>query len=407
MNAPAFTLRERIDRVRDRVDIVAVIGAAIPLGKGRKPRGKCPFHGSKSDSFAVDPDRGAAKCWGCQWYGDAIKFLVDHFGIDFMDALRRLEDDAGLSDLTAAPARREKVERQVRERESVDSLTMGRHIWSVARPDPEALRTYFRSRRVPEAMLADCRFADIRFAPSAPIVAWGEDRKPSSVPHAPAMIALIRRVADWQPMGAHVTFLRPDLAGKMVRKRRDGEDYPDRKMMGSAMGGAVLLPGEGSSWGALVPECGLFVGEGLETVLSGMAVAGAGADACGLAALSLDNLQGQPALIRGALPLYDVRPHPGRETPIAFAHSGAVVGLIDADMSPKRGPRDPRSGEFIGEQLIERKGARIVRRAVSTGERAAICGSLFVHGWRAKGCRARAVRPPMGQDFNDAVREGR
>lgn len=406
MNAPGLSLRDRIERVRDRVDIVALIGKVVTLSRSKKPRGKCPLHGSKSDSFEVNPKAGFAKCYGCQWYGDAIKWLVDYYGLEWIDALRRLEEGAGLADLTAAPAKRAKVDRPAREVTRVESLVMGRHIWMAGEPDYEAVRTYLRSRKVPEAMLLDHRLADIRFTAKAPILAWPIGKEPSDVPQAPAMVALIRRVRDWQPIGAHVTFLRPDLKGKMKRKYRNGDDYPDRKMCGSAWGGAVLLPGAGSDIGGLVGGCALYVGEGLETVLSGMALGEAGADACGLAALSLDNLQGQPALIRGALPLYDVRPHPGRATPIAFRHDGPVIGLIDADMSPKRGPRDPRSGEFTGEALIERKGARIVRRTVTTAERAAICGSLFVHGWRAQGCRARAVRPPMGQDFNDAVREG-
>src|SRR3546814_1609273 len=66
--------RERIDAVRHHADIAAIISAAgVKLSGGKNPRGQCPFHGSKSDSLAVYPDRGKAHCWGCGWDGDAIR----------------------------------------------------------------------------------------------------------------------------------------------------------------------------------------------------------------------------------------------------------------------------------------------------------------------------------------------
>jgi DNA primase len=176
-------------------------------------------------------------------------------------------------------------------------------------------------------------------------------------------------------------------------------------MLGGVGGGAVLFPGLGSTVEAMDAGAPLFVGEGLETVLSGMAIAGAGADACGLAVLSLGNLQGRPNLIRGALPLYDPRPDPDG-LPLAFRHGGRVVGLIDADMKPLKGLRDPRTGRINGMAVIERRGGPIVHRTVSSAERTSLCAALFVHAWRAKGSRAEARRPRMGQDFNDAIREG-
>ena len=373
-----------------------VVGRVVKLGRGKHPRGKCPFHGSKSDSFTVYDAR--AQCWGCDWSGDAIEFVRDFFGLGFVEALAKLEDDHGLDGLQAQPVRREKVERARPERATVDSWTMGRHIWKIGRADLDAIRVYLRARGVPEAMLGDARLGDIRFAARAPIAAWGEGGKPESVPNSPAMVALIRRAPGWEPIGAHVTYLAPDLTSKMVRARRDGSLYPDRKMLGEAAGGGVLL-------GHYAPDVPLFVGEGLETTGSGMALAGAPPSACGLAVLSLNNLQGHAKLIKGALPLYDPQPDPERGRAVAFAHRGPVTGLIDADMKPLRGPRDRMTGEFRGVPVIEQRRAPVVRRTISTGERAAICAALFVHAWRAAGCTARAVRPRMGRDFNDAARE--
>ncbi|KKC24920.1 CHC2 zinc finger domain-containing protein [Sphingomonas sp. SRS2] len=396
--------RDRIERLRDRVDIAGVISKVVTLGRGEKPRGKCPFHGSKSDSFAVDKKKGRAICWGCNWTGDAIKFVMDYYGRAFMDAVELLESDHGLDGQTAAPVHREKQAAPRREREAVDSLTMGRWIWKhVAIVDPAKVRIYFIGRGVPAELLSDDRLANIRFAKAAPIVAWEEGRSPRKVPQAPAIVALVRRPPDWTPCGVHVTYLEASLAAKMDRARQDGSKYPARKMLGPVGGGAVLYPGAGSSADAIAFDAPLFVGEGNETVLSGMAIAGADATACGVATLSLDNLQGRPLMRRQALPLYDPQPDPdGR--PLAFRHGGAVVGLIDADMKPLRGPLDPLSGFHRGMPVIERKGGPVVHRTISSAERTAVCGALFTQAWRAAGSRARSVRPRMGQDFNDAVR---
>lgn len=397
--------RARLEAVRDRVDIADVVGRAGKLGRGGK-RARCPFHQSKSESLAIYSAKGFAKCWGCDWSGDAIAFVRDFYGLSFMDALEQLESDHGLEGRAAAPVRREKQERPVRDREVVDSLTMGRWIWKhVAKVNPAKVRIYFLARGVPAAMLTDERLADIRFAKAAPIAAWPENRSPKKMPQAPAIVALVRRPPDWRPCGVHVTYLADTLDAKMDRKRSDGSEYPARKMLGPVGGGAVVLPGVGSRVDALDRMAPLFVGEGNETVLSGMAIAGAGEDACGLAALSLNNLQGRPLLVRGAVPLYDPRPDP-EGMPIAFKHGGAVVGLIDADMKPLRGPIDQQSGVHRGMAVIERKGGPVVQRAITTAERTVLCGALFVQAWRAAGSRARAMRPRMGQDFNDAVREG-
>jgi len=139
-------------------------------------------------------------------------------------------------------------------------------------------------------------------------------------------------------------------------------------------------------------------------VLSAMALGAAGPDDVGVAALSLDNLQGPVRLRQGQAgriwPLYDIAPDTGAEWS-AFdipGHRGAVTGLIDSDMSPLCGVGNQ------GENVIERKGGPIVRRPITGAERATICAELFVRTWRARGVQADAVRAPAGMDFNDVTR---
>jgi len=407
--------RARVDKVRERVDIVALIaGAGVKLGNGSKPRGQCPFHQSKSDSFAVYPDGDTpyARCWGCPWHGDAIKFVQDFYNVPFIDALKRLEEDNGLDGLQASPVHRERSphRRRAPSREMVDSATFGRTVWEAGTRDFDAIRTYFMARKVPAEWLTEERLRDFRFARLAPISAWAVDKKPGSVPQAPTIALLIRRPValpddpdqrPWRPIGIHLTFLSPDLTGKMERKRWDGEDYEARKMCGSAMGGCAVL-------GRYRPDVALFNGEGTETTFSGMDFCRAPEDACGLAMLSLDNLTGKWATLKGGVtPLYDIRPTPTGARALTFAHDGPVTGLIDADMKPLLGTIDRVTGQPLGMPVIERRGGPVVRRAITTGERAMIAAELLVKSWRAAGVRrVTAARPPMGMDFNDLGRMG-
>ena len=62
------------DTVKERVDIVQVVGEYVPLKKaGRIYKALCPFHAEKTPSFTVDPDRRTYKCFGCLPPGSLIK----------------------------------------------------------------------------------------------------------------------------------------------------------------------------------------------------------------------------------------------------------------------------------------------------------------------------------------------
>ncbi|HYZ17620.1 MAG TPA: DNA primase [Candidatus Acidoferrum sp.] len=80
-----------------RTDIGEVIGAYVTLRKrGNDLVGLCPFHGEKSPSFHVHPDRGFFKCFGCGVGGDALTFVQKHENVGFVDALRILGKRVGV-----------------------------------------------------------------------------------------------------------------------------------------------------------------------------------------------------------------------------------------------------------------------------------------------------------------------
>ena len=432
-------LQSRIDEVRKRLPLGSVVERAVDKLSGtnssKERRCKCPFHNGNSASFVVYTGSGRAKCWGCPWTGDVIGFVRDDRGLNFIDALEECEALAGISRDGASRegSGRVHLEKQLRpskprEREFIEPIDFGRFLWRCGRVEPTAVRRYFRGRGVPEAVLSDARLSAFRFVGLGPVSAWEVGARPSSVLQAPAIVALVRRPQfldcelggpgrlEFVPVGVHVTFLNPDGTGTMVRRKpwaRPGDPDPfmaKRKMLGPVGHGAVLL-------GEYHAEAPLFVGEGNETVLSGMALAGASEDAVGVATLSLDNLQGFPRQWKnGVWPLHAIVPDPERAPCFTIpGHRGAVTGLIDSDMSPLRGPalRDgpggPPQGErtFAGMPVVERKGGPLLRRAITGAERATICGELFVKGWRATGVSdVRAMRAPMGMDFNDLVQSG-
>jgi DNA primase len=80
-----------------RVDIVDVVGRHVELRRGgANLMGLCPFHAEKSPSFSVSPAKQFYYCFGCGASGDAIRFLTEHLGLSFVEAVRELAQQAGL-----------------------------------------------------------------------------------------------------------------------------------------------------------------------------------------------------------------------------------------------------------------------------------------------------------------------
>lgn len=88
---------ETIQQVIAATDIVALIGRSVKLRKaGTNFLGLCPFHTERSPSFNVSPSRGTYHCFGCGAGGSAIRFLMEHDGLSFVEAVKRLADAAGI-----------------------------------------------------------------------------------------------------------------------------------------------------------------------------------------------------------------------------------------------------------------------------------------------------------------------
>ncbi len=81
-----------------RTDIVQVIGSYVRLEKrGARWTGLCPFHNEKTPSFGVNEEKGFFFCFGCKKGGDAITFIREIEKCNYVEALERLAEKAGIS----------------------------------------------------------------------------------------------------------------------------------------------------------------------------------------------------------------------------------------------------------------------------------------------------------------------
>ena len=86
-----------IDELIARNPIEDVVGQHVVLKRsGANMFGLCPFHGEKTASFSVAPDKGIYYCFGCHKGGGAINFVMELEGLSYPDAVRSLAKRAGM-----------------------------------------------------------------------------------------------------------------------------------------------------------------------------------------------------------------------------------------------------------------------------------------------------------------------
>ena len=78
-----------VDEIKQRLDLVDVIGTYVPLTKaGRNYKGLCPFHSEKTPSFIVFPETQTWHCFGaCGTGGDMFGFVMRRENVDFEGAV--------------------------------------------------------------------------------------------------------------------------------------------------------------------------------------------------------------------------------------------------------------------------------------------------------------------------------
>lgn len=385
------------DRAREAVRIEDLARAAVKLTRsGTELRGPCPIcqAGQKSASppFAVSPAKGKWRCYGCDERGDVVDLEQMLRGGTAGEAARRLIGGGYVSAprVDSAPLPRDDGAA------NLARLKTAGEMLDQARPIGGTLaEKYLRARGIPDPVIAAAA-PRLLFHPFAR-VSWDDSAK--TWVKAPALLCRPETAAG-PSGGVHATYLLRDGSGrdKALGKKMWGPQHgPDGRHAG-----AWLIGPEGGDFAG--PGSGLAVGEGIETVLSVVALswrAGRPMRAC--VALSLARLQGGEAKDEdGCVDPFRAHADPERPPfiwPVREEDPWAgVLVAVDRDMSPvKVRGKTPRG--------------RICSFDRDREARARLCGALAVQGWTrpvAQGgggaARARAIVPPVGMDFNDELR---
>lgn len=85
-----------IRRMLNSVDIEEIIGTFIKLKQRPNTHheylAKCPFHNERSPSFTVTAKKQFYHCFGCGAHGNAIAFVMEYQGLDYVDAVKRVAE---------------------------------------------------------------------------------------------------------------------------------------------------------------------------------------------------------------------------------------------------------------------------------------------------------------------------
>ncbi len=145
---------DTISEIRERADIVAVIGQHVELKKaGRNHKGLCPFHQEKTPSFNVNGDKGFYYCFGCQQKGDVFGFVMEYEGKSFVEAAESLAGQLGIiipetGTTSAQSAQRRSEKSQMLELNKLATEFFRSHLLG---PDGTRAQEYLQARGIGES----------------------------------------------------------------------------------------------------------------------------------------------------------------------------------------------------------------------------------------------------------------
>ncbi len=88
---------EKIEEIKNASDIVEVLSEYLELKKsGSNFKAKCPFHGEKTASFMVSPEKQIFRCFGCGAGGNVFTFIQKQENLNFVEAVRLLARRSGI-----------------------------------------------------------------------------------------------------------------------------------------------------------------------------------------------------------------------------------------------------------------------------------------------------------------------
>lgn len=170
---------ETIQQVIAATNIVDLVGKYVKLKRdGPGFKGLCPFHTEKTPSFTVSPTRNTYHCFGCGAGGTAIRFLMEHDGLQFVEAVKRLAEAAGIrleEQVWDANAEREAKQRAILKKVHED-IAVFYHELLLRSPLADAARQYLKSRGLTSVVAKNWQMG---YAPENPdlLRRWSADHK--------------------------------------------------------------------------------------------------------------------------------------------------------------------------------------------------------------------------------------
>ncbi|RKL68687.1 DNA primase [Salipaludibacillus neizhouensis] len=141
---------EKIEQVRQSLDIVDIVSEYVQLKKqGRNFQGLCPFHGEKTPSFSVSPDKQLYHCFGCGAGGNAFSFVMEIEDVSFIEAVEKLANktDVTIPELDALSKTEESSDNKSKSWHEAHQLAakLYHHVLTVSDEGKQA-REYLRGR---------------------------------------------------------------------------------------------------------------------------------------------------------------------------------------------------------------------------------------------------------------------
>ncbi len=166
------------DELRARITLSSLVQRSVKLTRaGREWKGCCPFHEEKTPSFYVNDQKQFYHCFGCGAHGDAISWMVDSQGLQFMDAVKELAGMAGME----VPAPDPVMAKRAEQRASLIDVTEAAQkffVESLSGPGGGAAREYLARRGFSPDVMREFGFGwapDDRQALPRALSSFGED----------------------------------------------------------------------------------------------------------------------------------------------------------------------------------------------------------------------------------------
>jgi DNA primase len=155
-----------IDDLKLQADILQVVQERVSLRRaGTSYKGLCPFHGEKTPSFNVNPERGVFHCFGCGVGGDVFKFVELYEKVTFPEAVRLLAGRLGVPVPEPEGNRRDPAEEAEREALlKMHELAAAYYCEQLDSPGGARVRAYLEHRGLTAATVQALGYG---FAPAA------------------------------------------------------------------------------------------------------------------------------------------------------------------------------------------------------------------------------------------------